>query len=178
MSFPFMSIQCTSCSFQGISLVTFGDFGWEYQGQVFRINTQMGLCENCNAIVAMERFPTIDTLERAREMHADFAGKRLGIFERDEAKKIASKEGLAVLERVMKLNRLPVCLRCGGNNVRPVRVPRGVTAKRQIPVCLGISHPWCGGLLMIEGSRGMRIGMNLVTKTYDTYGQLIITARK
>ena len=41
--------------------------------------------------------------------------------------------------------------------------------------CLGISHPWCGGLLMMEGSMGMRMGLNPITKAYDIYGQLIMT---
>ena len=136
----------------------------------------MGLCENCNAIVAMERFPARDVLARAKELHAEYAGKSLGFSERDEAKKLASEKSFAVLERVMELNRPPVCLVCGGNNVKPVRVPWGVSVNTKIPVCLGISHPWCGGLLMIEGSKGMRMGLNPLTKTYDIYGQLIMRA--
>jgi len=136
---------------------------------------QMGLCEDCNEIVAMERLPALDVLERARGLHAEHVGKPMDLYERDEAKDIARQKDLAVLERVMELNRPPVCLTCGGPNVNPVRIPRGVSTKTTIPVCLGISHPWCGGLLMMEGSMGMRMGLNPVTKAYDIYGQLIMT---
>ena len=101
-------------------MVTFGDFKWKHGSQVFNMGRRMGLCENCNAIVAMERFPARDVLARAKELHAEYAGKSLGFSERDEAKKLASEKGFAVLERVMELNRPPVCLVCGGNNVKPV----------------------------------------------------------
>ena len=158
--------------------MTVGQFLWKHEGQVFRIDRQMGLCENCNKIVAMERFPAPTVLERAREMHAEYAGKRPDTFEKDEAKRVASQQGLAVLERVIKLNRTPVCLECGGSNVRPVRIPRGVSTKTKIPVCLGISHPWCGGLLVIKGSEGKRMGMNTISKAFDIYGQLIMTVKE
>jgi len=139
------------------------------------MDRQMGLCQNCNEIVAMERFPAPDVLERAKALHAEYSGKSVNVFERDEAKHIASQKGIAVLERVVSLNRAPVCLTCGGSNVAPIRIPKGVSTKTKIPVCLGISHPGCGGSLMIKGSDGVRIRMIPMTRAYDIYGQLIMT---
>lgn len=75
----------------------------------------MGLCDDCNEIVAMERFPAPNVLDRAKELHAEYTGKPRDLYERDEAKNIARQKGLAVLERVMELNRQPVCLVCGGS---------------------------------------------------------------
>lgn len=135
----------------------------------------MGVCNHCNELVAMEYFPDSTVMERARELHPEYCGNASAIFENDEAKYIASQIGMNVLETVLALHREPVCLTCGGSDVQPIMIPRFVSTRTRIPVCLGISHPECGGLLMVKGSDGMRLAMNPITRVYDIYGQLIMT---
>ena len=139
------------------------------------MDREMGLCQNCNEIVAMEHFPEPEVLDRAKELHTEYRAKVTTILEDDEAKYIASQEGIGVLEKIISLNRSPICLTCGGNDVQPINIPRGVSIKTKTPVCLGISHPECGGLLMIKGSEGLRIGIRPRKSVYDIYGRLIMT---
>lgn len=114
LSIPFLTIQRTSCSFRGSSLVTFGQFFWKHEGQVFRMDRRLGLCLDCNKVVAIEDFPDAETMDLARTIRATYTGEPLlRLFEPDYAKYLASQEGFEVLEQVLALNRRPVCLECG-----------------------------------------------------------------
>lgn len=149
----------------------------------FPIDRQMGVCAHCNDLVAMERFPDQDVFERAKKLHPKFCGTRFRmtiheLVEKDAGKALARREGFRVLETVMKLRRRPVCLVCGGDEVQPTPKPRGLTSNTKFPICLGMSHPLCGGLLWIKGSEGARIGVNSVTKFYDIFGQILIKDKK
>jgi len=174
MSTTFLNFTCDKCSFKGDSLVTFGGFYWSYKEQMFQFNQQLGLCSDCDKIVAMEDLPDSYTMKRAREIHKEYTGQPLfQLTEKDYAKYLASQEGFAVLDRVIALKRRPVCLKCGGNKVQAIELPSN--AGGSIPIKIGVKHTGCSGNLKVHGSDGVRLGMNPIKYIHNIYGGLIST---
>ena len=179
MSIPFLTFTCDSCDYHSSSFVTFGEFLWNYDGQTFNFDRQLGLCKDCKEIVAMEKLPDADVMDRARKIHATYAGPPLFLFqEKDKAKYLASQEGFNVLERVMELRRPPVCLKCGGSDVQPLvlpEVPHGAKRTDMAQTPLGVKHPGCGGQLQVKDSGGLRLGLNPVAYYFGIDGQAFAT---
>ena len=172
MSITFYKFSCDKCSFEGDSLVTFGRFLWSHDGDVFQFDRRVGLCEDCDEIVAMEKLPDSYTMKRARGIRKDYTGQPLfQLIEKDYAKYLASQEGFAVLDRVIALKRRPVCLKCGDNKVQAIELPSN--AGGSIPIKIGIKHPKCSGNLKVHGSGGVRLGMNPIKYLYNIYGRYI-----
>ena len=174
MSTTFLNFTCDKCSFQGDSLVTFGGFYWSHKAKTFQIDQQLGLCCDCDEIVAMEKLPDSYTMKRAREIRKDYTGQPLfQLIEKDYAKYLASQEGFTVLDRVIALKRSPVCLKCGGNKVQAIELPSN--AGGSIPIKIGNKHPRCSGNLKVHGSGGFRLGINPKRYIYDIFGSLLST---
>ena len=175
MSSSFLEITCDGCSFSGSSLPTIGRFFWSQNGNFFPIDQQMGLCEDCDDIIAMESFPDLEVIKRAKEIHPIYLlGKPfMRHLEDDEAKYIASQNSLEILDSVIALGRPPVCLECGGDTVHPITIPEGAHGDKAIN--LGIKHFGCEGRLKIQGSGMTRIGFHSVRRHYDLNGKLIET---
>lgn len=172
MSIPFLVITCTACDFRGSSLATTGRFLWNHKGQIFQFERRLGLCLDCNKIVAIDDLPDAETMERARTIRKTYSGQPLiRSLEQDYAKYLASQVGFEVLEEVLALDRRPVCLECGKIAVRPINRPDGVN--NEAPVSLNIGHPWCAGTLQVQGSGGLRINIRAKTNAYSIYGQII-----
>lgn len=172
MSITFLSFTCTNCDFQGSSFATTGRFLYSHRGQTFQFERRLGLCLDCNKIVAIEDLPDDETMARARSIRANYTGQPLLRFlEPDYAKYLASQGGFDVLEAVLALDRQPVCLECGKSAVRRINRPDGVSSKR--PVSLNLGHPWCAGTLQVQGSGGLRIGIRAKTYVYSIQGHLI-----
>ena len=172
MSIPFLSITCNYCDFLGSSFATTGRFLWNYKGQTFQFERRLGLCLDCNKIVAIEDLPDAETMEHARSIRATYTGQPLlRLLESDYAKYLASQLGFEVLEEVLALDRKPVCLECGKGAVRPIDVPEGVNSEE--PVSLNLSHPWCAGTLQVQSSGGLRMSVRAKTHVYSIQGQLI-----
>lgn len=172
MSIPFLIITCTACDFRGSSFATTGRFLCSHNGQTFQLERYLGLCLDCNKIVAIEDLSDAETMERARSIRATYTGQPLfRLLERDHAKYLASQVGFEVLEEVLARDRRPVCLECGKSAVRPIDRPEGVNSKA--PVSLNIGHPWCAGKLQIQGSGSLRIGVRAKTYVYNIFGQMI-----
>ena len=175
MSSSFLEITCDGCSFSGSSLPTIGRFFWSQNGNFFPIDQQMGLCEDCADIIAMESFPGLKVIERAKEIHPIYLlGKPfMRHIEDDEAKYIASQNSLEILDSVIALDRPPVCLECGGATVHQITIPEG--AHGDTAIDLGIKHFGCKGRLKIQGSGMTRIGFHSARRHYDLKGKLIET---
>lgn len=172
MSIPFLSITCTECDFRGSSLATTGRFLWNHKGQTFQFERRLGLCLDCNKIVATEDFPDAETMELARSIRTTYTGQPLlRLLEPDYAKYLASQLGFEVLEEVLALDRKPVCLECGKSAVRPIDRPDGVNS--EAPISLNLGHPWCAGTLQVRGSGGLRMSVRAKTLVYSIHGQLI-----
>ena len=63
----------------------------------------MGLCEDCDEIVAMEQFPDANTIKRAREIRASHKGAPLGWRPgRDNAEYLGTQPGFELLEGVFR----------------------------------------------------------------------------
>ena len=139
MSIPFLSITCNDCDFRGSSFATTGRFLWSHEGRNFQFERRLGLCLDCNKIVAIEDLPDPKTMERARSIRAGYTGQPLlRLLEPDYAKYLASQVGFEVLEEVLALDRQPVCLECGKSAVRPIDVPEGVNSEVQFHSILAI----------------------------------------
>ena len=172
MSITFLSITCTYCDFLGSSFATTGRFLWKHEGQNFQFERRLGLCLDCNKIVATEDFPDAETMERARSIRTTYTGQPLlRLLEPDYAKYLASQPGFDVLEEVLALDRKPVCLECGKSAVRPIDVSEGVNS--EAPVSLNLGHPWCPGTLQVQDSGGLRMSVRAKTLVYSIHGQLI-----
>ena len=175
MSFSFFNITCDGCLFNGSSLATFGRYIWSHNGKLFPIDRQMGLCEDCDNIVAIEKFPDLVVMERARKIRPILMlGKPLLFhLEDDEAQYLASQKNFDLLERIIDLNRSPVCLKCAGSAVHAIKIPKGASGGTLMD--LGIKHPGCSGHLKVQGSGGLRISMRPITRLYDLSGKLTTT---
>ena len=172
MSIPFLSITCTDCDFRGSSFATTGLFRWSHKGQTFDFERRLGLCLDCNKIVATEDFPDAETMERARSIRTTYTGQPLlRLLEPDYAKYLASQVGFELLEEVLALDRQPVCLECGKSAVRTIDRPEGVNS--EVPVSLNLGHPWCPGKLQAQSSSGLRMGVRHETRIYSVRGKLI-----
>ena len=172
MSIAFLSITCTDCDFRGSSFATTGRFLWSHKEQTFQFERRLGLCLDCNKIVAIEDLPDAEMMERARSIRTTHTGQPLlRLLEPDYAKYLASQVGFEVLEEVLALNRQPVCLECGKSAVRPIDVPEGVNS--EVPVSLNLGHPWCAGMLQVQDSGALRMGVRAQTHVYSIHGQLI-----
>lgn len=126
----------------------------------------------------MEQLPHPADFERARDMYPALSGKFVSPPTEDRAKYLASQEGFSVLERVMELNRPPACLSCAGSDVKPLELPKAPTGKSLTKIGLtnlGMKHPGCEGNLQVEGSGGLRMGLNPVTHYFDIYGRNLAT---
>ena len=172
MAIPFLSIPCTECDFRGSSFATTGRFLWSHKEQTFQFERRLGLCLDCDKIVAIEDLPDAETMERARSIRTTHTGQPLlRLLEPDYAKYLASQVGFEVLEEVLALNRQPVCLECGKSAVRPIDRPEGVNS--EVPVSLNLGHPWCPGKLQAQSSSGLRMGVRHETRIYSVRGKLI-----
>jgi len=173
MSISFLDITCDVCKFRGSSLATTGQFLWSHDGQTFQFEQRLGLCLDCNNVVAIECFPDSQTMERARLIRTTYTGKPLlRLLEPDYAKYLASQVGFEVLEKVLALHRRPVCLECGNSAVRPIVKPEGVNSKT--PVSLNLGHPWCAGTLQMQDSGRLRMSIRPKTSVYSIHGQLLL----
>ncbi|MDA9989511.1 hypothetical protein N9E48_01710 [Paracoccaceae bacterium] len=140
----------------------------------FQFDRRLGLCLDCNKVVALEDLPDCETMERARAIREKYAGKPLlRLLEPDYAKYLASQDDFDILEQVIALKRKAVCLQCGKSAVRSIVRPEGVNS--DTPVSLDLGHPWCTGTLQAQDSGGLRIGIRPETRIYSIHGQLIST---
>ena len=178
MSIPFLNFTCDSCDYHESSFVTFGLFLWNYNGQTFSFDRRLGLCQDCKAIVAMEKFPEPQEFEEAKKLNPELCGKFVNPFTTSYVRQLASREGFEVLERVMGLRRQPVCLKCGSSDVQPLvlpEVPDGAKRTDMVLTNLEVKHPGCGGQLQVEGSGKLRIGVNPVTYYFGIDGKAFAT---
>lgn len=172
MSIPFLKVTCDRCSFSGSSLVTFGRFLWSDNEKVFPVDRKLGICEDCDQIVAMEYIPDPQVVKKAKAIRQKYEGPPLWRhLEKNEAKYLASQTDFDLLERIVALERPPVCLKCAGSSVHLLKIPAGTD--RDVPVDIGISHAGCSGQLRVQSSGGLRVGMRSMTRKYDIFGKLL-----
>lgn len=126
--------------------------------------------------MTVEGIPSQEMFERARDLHPSLKGKISVILERDEAKWLAYQNDFDLLERVMKMNRPPVCLKCGADAVTPLTLPP--EANSDTLKELGMIHPGCGGKLMVKGSGRMRISLWPITYFFDINGKFLTSLRE
>ena len=171
MSVPYEIIECERCGYAASTLVTAGKFVWSDGGEEYWFNRELAICNDCECVVAMEKFPDPTVLAAARKRLGSFWRKFTKKFGDDDAGIMARSKGLSVAERVLALRRKPVCLSCGSPNVAPLpRLDGGGSANTQVR-SLGIAHPGCGGTLTIHGSGGDRVAPMEVTLIYNIQGK-------
>jgi hypothetical protein len=173
LSIPFLIFTCDKCNYRENSLIFFGSCLWINKGQMFAFDRELGLCQSCEGIVVMEKFPNQIDFNRARSLHPSLVGKWVNPINGDKAELMACQKGFPVLEAVLAKKRSPVCLKCGQSNVQPLRLSQGSDIKQSERI--GFKHPACGGELMVKGSGGLRVSLRETTFYFDVYGRLITT---
>ena len=173
MSVPFEIIECERCDYIQTTLVTAGKFVWTVGTEEFWFDRELGVCVDCQAVVAMEKFPDPALLSAAQKRRNGFWNKLTKRYGNDEAGHLASYAGFSVVESVMSLGRKPVCLSCGGSHVQRLALPDDGESNNTAVCLLHITHPGCGGELTIRGSGGERVAPMEVTRIYDIHGQQI-----
>lgn len=171
MSIPFLIFSCSRCLYQQNSLNFFGRCLWVHNGQMFQFERELGLCQNCEGIVVMEKFPHLNEVERARNLHPKLSGKWINPINGDNVELMACQKGFAVLEAVMAKQRCPVCLKCAQTQVQPLSLSQNSNLKG--PLQTGFTHPACGGDIMVKGSGGLRVSVREKTFYFDINGRLI-----
>ena len=154
--------------------MTVGRFQLGHTGQTFDFDRRLGLCPDCNQVVAFEDFLDPEAMDRARYIRATHKGKPLfRVVEPDYEQYLASQNGFEILELVLALNRRPVCLEYEKCALRPIVLPRHIDDK--IAVSLNLGHPWCSGSLRAQSSGRLRMGVWPSTHVYSIHCQLIAT---
>jgi hypothetical protein len=173
MSVPFEIIECDRCEYVQTTLVTAGKFVWTNGHDEYWFDRDLALCDDCEAVVAIERFPAKHIFEMAKQRRASFWRRLTKKYGDGEVGKIAASESFTVLEAVMALRRAPVCLECGGTHIRPLVRPGGSDTANTTARSLHAVHPGCGGGLTIRGSGGERVAPLEITRVYDIYGRKV-----
>lgn len=172
MSVPYHIITCDSCDYRQHSLVGVGWYLWRRSNEEFNFRHQLGICGQCCGLVAMERFPAESVFVEARRRRQNRVRRLLRWFGGDEAGRLASQAGFAVLEAVMDMRRTPVCLTCGQPGATPLDPVLLIDTADRTLRRLGIAHPGCGGMLMAQGSGPNRIAMLEMVRVYDVSGRI------
>lgn len=175
MSVSYETIECERCGYAETSLVTAGKFVWSDGSEEYWFSRQLAVCKNCECVVAMEEFPEPAVLAEARKRLGSYWRKLTRNYGVDDVGMMARSKGLAVAEKVIALQRKPVCLSCGSANVAPLVTPDDGGSDDTRIRSLGIQHPGCGGMLTIYGSGGDRAAPLEVTRIYDLHGRQIGT---
>lgn len=186
MSVPYETITCDGCSYRQNTLITAGKFVWKSGGQEFWFDRELAVCHTCRAVVAMEKFPDEERLQKLERQHRELEERKRLIAKRQSnflhgllgrfGEKIEEyqlrEDGYSVLQEVRALQRDPVCLTCGNTSVTPIIRTAGGSNDTSVR-SLGVVHPGCGGQLKIQGSGNNRIAPAEVTRIYDINGQKI-----
>lgn len=183
MSVPFEVIECERCGYAASTLVTAGKFVWSDGGEEYWFGRKLGICTDCECVVAMEEFPDEERLieqerrsrmlEERRKRKPGFFGK---IFNRpliDPSAFGKSSDDVSVARKVLELKRRPVCLSCGSTRVAPLMRPENSDSQNTSLQALGFLHPGCGGMLTIYGSGDYREEPAHITLIYDIQGKKI-----
>lgn len=185
MSVPYKVVSCSVCGYSQWNLILVGSFVWrDSTNREYSIDRELGYCRYCENIVAMERLPSLDEFDKARDaFHASYIRKKFiaARLDRDPLRQdliadaLDPSGGFEVLEAVMSLGRGPVCLRCGADQVEAIPIPASdfLDARNGVPT--GFLHPGCGGEFFARGSGGNRIAPSIEKRVYDIFGQLIET---
>jgi hypothetical protein len=182
MSVTFKIITCASCGYGAFSTILNGRFKWRNSvGHEYWFDRELGICRDCQKVVAIEKLPSKDDFENAKRIfHAGFMkkwvfGRIIADNCRSDAVKnaVRSDSNFDVLEEVMELRRGPVCVTCGSAHISAIPMPHIHNLQGVEPIPTGVLHPSCGGELFIQSSGGTRFTMKMYENVYNTSGQLI-----
>lgn len=172
MSITFLKFACTQCDFRGNSLVTFGLFRYLDGGRYFIADRTAGLCLDCKQIAPIEKLPSTELYLEAAGFRKSYKGPPLFAYrEKNEAHLLGSRENFDILEKIIELNRQPVCFACGGTSIRQFVLPNNICSSAWYEIDQG--HPWCAGKLKVSHSGTLRIAPAERNLTFDIYGQSI-----
>lgn len=158
MSLPMSWITCDKCREQYSGDVAAGRFFYEFpDGIRFPLIRQLGWCEDCWTVVAMEDLATHTFFERKLEAHrkerAKYGGLKMLIPSARLARQTADKAIAQLMEHVRfrrQRSSPPKCLKCGSPHVSPL--PHlAWPAKPGIYLRTGWTHPGCGGTMLTHG---------------------------
>lgn len=188
MSKSFLEFTCSNCDFLGTSMVLWGQMSYQCPRGLIPIEKQLGWCHACRGLVPVEVLPSEERIRFIK--HKDYPGF-WSILEKTEP--LSEDERIKDLEyrRLQRENDLknertrlselvdrksqPCCLSCGSTAIFAILDnldPPGSWIDPAPPVPIGLSHPECGGTLLVCHS-SLRIAMEIPDRIYDLEGRIV-----
>jgi hypothetical protein len=191
MSVPFGRIYCDACDYIGDTLCAAGYFHYvDEDGRRCWVSREVGWCFECGKVSPLEAITPLSELEppvpeiaapepveprsvvdRIRSWWGGSAKDPTIQQRQDELER--ERVTAELLYRVAQLDRKPVCLTCGSENIHFFEKPDSETRGPKYDISLGLRHPGCGGELRQRDSGGTRIAPVMPRLLYDLNGQRI-----
>ncbi len=192
MSMPSYSIRCHLCDYESSSRATWGARYYKDEEGVFECHHQMGWCDGCQSVTAIEDFgevlqaathirSALDAMKRDTE--PTFVNLLTAIFTSRRKWQTAAVKAINTHIKYIQLAQTRSgqerCLKCGNRGVvayKPVK-QRGdhIEAKGFMyhgHCTTDFVHPGCGGQLY-EQADSVRLNINLQAKFYTLNGDFI-----
>ena len=186
MSVPFNTIKCSTCNYSSWLL---GRNGWKYyqlpNGEKLTVNSAWGWCYDCKELVAIEAFPTLQSIEeKLREdkfallkiKDTSLSCKLLQLLGKDRFKikqiydRINNSENWLTF---LKQRSSPArCLTCSNTKIKTLDLPK--TEDYKGFMLKSFKHPDCGGTLWLR-QNNFWLNATYTPKCYDTAGVFIET---
>lgn len=202
MSMPFLEFSCRRCGFTGTDTVTWGRYSYLATNTLVPINRQLGWCNRCAGLVAVEILPTNERLKAMTEEITSARRNQDRRHEREKENRPWFKKFIRIhhmspefqeaefqigcREDALKKEQLrhsalstrvskSKCLSCGSEESFPF--PEGVRAAGTYDdpapaVPSGVKHPICGDELLVKHS-DIWANVALTHRLYDLEGRLI-----
>lgn len=161
MSMPFNVLSCTKCDFRSNTTICWGEFSYEYEGQLVPLLCNIAWCKTCATLVLAE-YPAYPR-KTAKPQHELTDNERLSL---QRVRIWSSRE------------RRPRCLTCGSLELVRVSIfsPEDVPAEDNLDDLFRKleqdTHPGCGGFIVSRPSP-FDVNLALEHRIYNTEGQLI-----
>lgn len=180
MQQPFLIFTCNHCGQETTSQLLEGICVWrDRNGLEAPVPRQLGVCYDCASVVAIEKLPTQQEVERAvRKVKPASRGTLMPWRQRvvqplqsELDVLVSDADTLEVLLTVMKLRSRPLCLTCASPNVEILREINFFEDGR--PSSTKSAHPKCSGTIFVRRANRW-LGFDFLTKSvYSVYGEII-----
>jgi len=155
------SYSCAKCTLRGSEFVTWGEFNYYLNGEIFQVTRIAGICYNCNSVVPVEVLPV--EKEKQRALYNDYSSNY------SYSSTVATKIFTALYSRESPAR----CLECGGHDFEVLHDlnPDNKRLKSGTPIRTGIIHRDCGGRIYADFSGpNYFMGNNLPKRVFNIEG--------
>jgi len=198
---------CSACNYRSSSRVCSGHFEYHVDDEVAQVNRDIGWCNECEGITAVERLPSAADFQHLEQRITSVEATAAAITpkaksEQTFVRRMLGRQGpntMRLQDLEWEANRLKErleelrqryrllggrtsprrCLYCGSTSLlsSTFGVLHGEEDVENVKVSTGVTHPGCGGMLMAA-----RVDIDFVSgykcMVYDREGRLVETLRQ